>query len=274
MQEQFDLYALKGQAQRLRSGLEALGKPVSQSQALDLVAHMQGKRNWKELSGLTKAAELVTMQQVTNNQTWLERLFFVLRLNGLGYEDFDELVHEVIGGEQASRVNNQGLSTQLEALFEAFDFNRKDLVAYLEEQLERELPMPEGTATKAVIPASLMTCYGFPEEAEHEFDAFDWALQASASDLARVVQGNYRNCDATDEIGLWMATSAPNLEERKRVHDLLEGMRAIINIKPDRTGITLDVDADSFSMFVWLRHYYYAYVFEDSLLDQLGIDED
>jgi len=268
------IYALKGQAQRLQKGLAAINRAISHTQALDLVAQMQGKRNWKELTGLTQATESRKEQEQVEQAAWLSRLFYVLKMAAINEEDLDDMVHDVLSPEEASSVNNQGMHDQLLALLEAQHFDRKALVRHLEEQLDKRISMPGGTGSESVIAASLRTCYGFPEEAEHEFDALDWALQASAEDLAAVVRGNYRNCDATDEIGLWMEQHAPNLEERAKIHKLLEVMRAIVENKPDRTGITLDVDADSFGYIVWLRHEYEGLKFDTALIEMLDIDED
>lgn len=268
------IYTLKGHAQRLQKSLAAINHAVSRSQALDLVAQMHGKRNWKELTGLAQADQSRKVQQEAEQSAWLTRLFYVLKMAAINEEDLDDLVHDVLSPEEASSVNNQGMIDQLTALLEADCFDRKALVSRLEQQFDKRISMPEGTGTDAVVGASLMICYGFPEEAEHLFDALDWTLQASAEDLAGVVRGNFRNCDATDEIGLWMEQHAPSLEERTKVHKLLEVMRTIVESKPDRTGITLDVDADSFGYIVWLRHRYEGLKFDNALLDMLDIDED
>jgi hypothetical protein len=268
------IYALKGQAQRLQKGLAAINRAISHTQALDLIAQMQGKRNWKELTGLAQADQSSNVQQQAEHVAWLSRLFYVLKMAAINEEDLDDMVHDVLGPEEASSVNNQGMHDQLLALFEAQHFDRKALVRHLEEQLDKRISMPEGSGTDSVIAGSLMTCYGFPEEAEHLFDALDWALQASADDLAAVVRGDYRNCDATDEIGLWMEQQAPNLDERAKIHKLLEVMRTIVENKPDRTGITLEVDAETFGHIVWLRHEYEGLKFDAALLEMLYFDED
>lgn len=276
------LYTLKGQAQRLQKGLAAINRSISHTQALDLVAQMQGKRNWKELSGLAQADQSSKEQREAEQAAWLNRLFYVLMLTvdtEALQEVLDDYVLDLLPPDMASSVNNQGMHTQLAVLLEEEQFNRKALVKSLEQELNRKLAMPEGTpplsmSPERVIDASLMVCYGFPEEMEQQFDALDWALQASAEDLAAVVQGNYRNCDATDEIGLWMEQHAPNLEERAKIHKLLEAMRTIVDSKPDRTGITLDVDADSFAHLVRLRHQYDGLKFDDELIEMLHLDED
>jgi hypothetical protein len=159
------LYALKGQAQRLQKGLAALKQDISHTQALDLVAQMQGKRNWKELTGLAQSDRSQKAQQEAEQAAWLKRLFYVLKMAGIDDEDLDDLVLDVLSPEEASSVNNQGMSSQLLALLEAERFNRKALVSHLEEQLDERISMPEGTGTEPVIGASLMICYGFPEEA-------------------------------------------------------------------------------------------------------------
>ncbi|MEY8843022.1 glyoxalase superfamily protein, partial [Cribrihabitans sp. XS_ASV171] len=41
--------ALKEQARRLREGLRAAGQPVTQSQALELLARQHGARDWNTL---------------------------------------------------------------------------------------------------------------------------------------------------------------------------------------------------------------------------------
>lgn len=276
------IYTLKGHAQRLQKSLAALDHIVSHAQALDLVAQMHGKRNWKELTGLAQADETHKVQQDAEQSAWLNRLFYVLRLTADAdtlQQVLDDYVLDLLPPDMASSVNNQGMHTQLAMLLEEEKFNRKALVGSLEQELNRKLAMPEGTPPLAMLPervieASLMVCYGFPEEMEHQFDALDWALQATAEDLAAVVRGNYRSCDATDEIGLWMEQHAPNLEERAKIHKLLEAMRTIVESKPDRTGITLNVDADSFAYLVWLRHQYEGLKFDDALIEMLDLDED
>jgi hypothetical protein len=266
------LYTLKGQAQRLQNGLAAIGKPITRAQALDLVAQMQGKRDWKELSGLEKAGQAREAKKAVDQSAWLERLFYVLRLAEFSEEDLDDLLHDVLASDEASWVNNQGMAHQLAVLLEEYDFDRAALVARLESALEQPLSMPEGTGTELVIPASMSICAGFPEEAGCQFDALEWALQASADDLAAVVRGRYRNCDATDDIGLWMESHAADASMRTEVQELLAAMRAIVRIKPDRPGITVHVDEDTFAEFVSLRRHFDGYPFDESVLGQLGIE--
>lgn len=45
----FSLPGLKAQAKRLRAGLQAAGTPVSHAQALELLAHQHGARDWNTL---------------------------------------------------------------------------------------------------------------------------------------------------------------------------------------------------------------------------------
>jgi len=265
------IYTLKGHAQRLQKGLEALGRGVTRTQALDLVAQMHGKRNWKELTGLAQADQVQKAQHEAELSAWLNRLFYVLKMDGIIEGDLDGLVHDVLDNEAASSVNNQGMLEQLTVLLEAGGSDRNALVALLEDELSIRLSMPEGRGDAPVVEAALRICYGFPEEAEHQFDALDWALQATAAELAGVVKGDYRNCDATDEIGLWMERHAPNINERTKIHQLLEAMRAIVEIKPDRTGITLDVDASNFGDIVALRYEYDNLSLDDETLHVLGL---
>jgi hypothetical protein len=69
-----------------------------------------------------------------------------------------------------------------------------------------------------------------------------------------------------------MERHASNLEERANIHKLLEVMRTIVDNKPDRTGITLHVDADSFGYLVWLLHKYEGLKFDTALIEMLDID--
>lgn len=265
------LYTLKGQAKRLQKGLTAIGKSISHTQALDLVAQLQGKRDWKELSGLTQAEQARGATKAADTAAWLDRLFYVLQLAEVSEEDLDDLLHDVLASDEASWVNNQGMAHQLAVLLEEYDFDRAVLVARLESTLEQSLSMPEGTGTAPALPAAMSICAGFPEEAACHFDALDWALQATAEDLAAVIHGRYRNCDATDDIGLWMEKHAATAGKRTEIQELLAAMRAIVRIKPDRPGITVDVDKDTFAKFVSLRHEFDGYQFDEGVQAHLGI---
>lgn len=105
---------------------------------------------------VAKAAEdgIAPREAEASNDTWLRALEATLRERGKDEADVDELVYDALGDQEASVVNNQGMSEQLEALFvwqrKYFDNDasaRQAVLSQLEKHLDIRLPASGGTST-------------------------------------------------------------------------------------------------------------------------------
>ncbi len=236
-------YELKAQARRLSKGLTALDRPVTHSQALDLIGLVHGKRDWKELVGLLKTQAAAAT--ANTNEEFLQFLEYALRCKGLDEFDIDEMVHEVTAPDVASSINNQGLYDQLQHLLEAYG-SRDALL----EQMHKEV-----RSFTFVEPVVRATAWGHNIPAV-EFDALPWLMQADGDELRALLQtsrsGQVGNCDVGDGVALWSQDHGRDFhrKDRQELKALFERIHHQAQALPDVLGVTVNIDAEQLEAFL------------------------
>lgn len=242
-------YELKAQARRLSKGLSALDKPVTHSQALDLIGLVHGKRDWKELIGLLKLGSAANAEAASvpdsSDESFLLQLEFGLRCRGLDEFDVDEMVHDVAAPDVASSINNQGLYDQLEFLLKEYQ-TREALLEQLHKNVrsfEFAAPVVRATAWGPNIPAV-------------EFDALPWLAQADDDELRALIAtsrtGQVGNCDAGDQVALWCRDHGRDYRraDRQELKKLFERIHHQALAHSDMLGVTVNIDAEQLEAFL------------------------
>lgn len=241
MENTLSEFELKAQARRLRTALSDKGCPVSHTEALDLVARVHGRRNWKELVGLKAAGTARAPAAVDESVEFLARH---LQCAGFSECDLDDLVHDTLAPSEASSVNNQGMSAQLQALLQAcgsFDA----LLAHLRQSLD---------SFSYEKPAIYARAWG-PDSPCVEFDALPWFMAASAEQIQALFNNASRglgNCDVGDLV----FEHCLNTGRTKARNDsrALQGLQVDIAraqaVDPTKLGVTVDISRSDAQAFV------------------------
>lgn len=297
MQQGNTIFDLKGQARRLRTALAEQQMNVTHAAALNLIARAQGARNWEALeASLTEkheaeqtslqAAQLSAAQQAQSTDQWLDWLEAALRMRDVFEDDLDELVHDCLAPEEASRVNNDGLRSQVKALLTwHHEPHVRDPRRSLVEQLENvidglELPMPESTKGNErfgfAISARISVCAGSRFEREIKLDCLEWFACHDYEAVSRLVVDGLHNSSLSDEVALWLAEHSLDSQVRAQLQDLLGYMRSVVNsdTRPvsDIVGVTVDIDQAGVAAFMDSQMAAGA-EFSQEALDELGLQQ-
>lgn len=294
MQQGNTIFDLKGQARRLRTALAEQHMDVTHAAALNLIARAQGARNWEALEAAltekheTEQASLQAAQlsAAQSADQWLDWLEAALRMRDVFEDDLDDLVHDCLAPEEASRVNNDGLRSQVKALLTwHHEPHVRDPRRSLVEQLENvidglELPMPESTKGGErfgfAIGARVSVCAGSRFERELKLDCLEWFACHAPEDVSRLVVDGLHNSSLSDEVALWLSEHSLDSQVRAQLQDLLGYMRSVHSSDDRRlsdvVGLTVDIDEAGVAAF--LDSQIAAGVeFSQDALDQLGLKQ-
>lgn len=259
MQQGTTIFDLKGQARRLRTALAEQQMPVTHVAALNLIARAQGERNWEALE-----ASLPAAHQAESDEQWLNWLEAALRMRNVTEEDLDDLVHDCLAPDEASRVNNEGLLAQVEALLtwhtepHVLD-PRRALVEQLENVVDDlELPLPESSKGNErfgfAVYARVNVCSGSRFERELRLDCLEWFANHSPAEVSRLVEDGLHNSSLSDEVALWLEERSLDPQTKTQLRDLLGNMRSAVKSdnRPvtDVVGVTVDIDEASVVAFM------------------------
>lgn len=258
-------FELKAQARRLREALTERGIKVSHTESLNLIARSHAERNWEALQARVarEVAPQAEKPSRTERELWLARVEAVLRMEGFGEADLDEGVHRLLGDQEASSVNNQGMRAQLEVMLASHEKPgnephvcgpRAALVDELEQYLEASLPLPHSTSkrnSKRAIDMEISICAGTQDAISMHFDALEWFVQASDADISRLVEDGLSDSESADDVALWFEKHSQDHESRKLVESLLVRMRWVhANKNPGAVGLTVSIDEEAVAQFV------------------------
>lgn len=131
------IFELKEQAQRLAQGLADANVTIGHSQVSDLVAKMHGQTNWGALLEVlsSRCSKQSRIGATRGAGAFLNILEWTLRCQGFGEDDFDVLVDELVAPCDSERINDDGLTCQLQTLLQVGGSELKLL-----ELLQQRLP--------------------------------------------------------------------------------------------------------------------------------------
>jgi hypothetical protein len=268
-------FELKGQARRLRTALQEMSVPVTHVVALNLIARAQGQKNWETLEAALKAnpGELpapstAVLAVEETHQQWMNWLEAALLSQGYDELDLDDIIHDMLSPKEASSLNNQGLSAQLQALYDwHLEGNEQDpakVRCLVVEHLEREngnleLPIPQSMRSQGMpdpaIPAIVSVLAGSPLEQSLEIDCLEWFANQDAAAIDALLLDGLRNTSCSDDVALWLEENSLNEKQRESLQRMLDNMRQVLSAdtKPvsNLVGVTVSIDEDA--AFEYLR---------------------
>ncbi len=293
MQQGNTVFELKGEARRLRDALAEMKLDVTHTAALNLLARAKGSRNWETLEAELAAkhqrevaAQVQAKSQAESDKHWLQWLEAALRMRDVTEVDLDDMVHDIMGEDEASDVNNNGLSSQLEAMLEWHSDPdsrttnpRRDLVHHLEDVIsDLELPLPETkTANERFgfgMNMEVSVCSGSPFEKAMKFDALEWFATHSVKEISALVRDGLRNSEASDQVVLWLAEHSLDEGVRSQLGELLSYMQSICaaNDGPTSDVVGLTVALDPASVVAYVDALRGSGVhFDEDVRDELGM---
>ncbi len=239
MTDSFDLSELKAQARRLRAALEPLGASVSHSQALDLVGRVHGHRDWRELVGVQGARSARPSAPDAAQQ---ELVFLSMHLLCCGFT-----------AEEVARATDLGTELEMADVLRAL-FRRTGSFEALLALLRTRLAVFSFEACGVYARA-----WGPSVPAGVEFDALPWLMQAEPATLLALIQTSRTrfslgNCDTGDHIAVWSAEQGRTgaREDRERLAQLLQAIRAHQAFEPQALGVTVELSASDMACFLEL----------------------
>lgn len=257
-----DQHAFKGQARRLRTALAELQLTVTHAAALNLIARAQGEKTWEALAAMLAGAAPAAQAADDAEHRFLVWLEAALRMQGYREEKFDETLYELCGDEEASRINNQGVYAQLQALLahqekyrsKQFSGPQEALLWDLSVNAARgaDLPQLEGDLSKhyVFVPMRVSVCEGSSFERTVQVDALEWLCAIPGAQAQALAVAGLRNTEQSDEAAIWLAKNSVNPWVRLYLEALLAHCRSSQVLNHSVVGVTVDIDEDSFNHYL------------------------